>query len=389
MRLFLTLLLALVCCTGRAAIFQNSFTTNALGTNLVWDPTQRSLTINGDLNLPGYFQITSNGITYVNLDMLPGASVLPTLDLITYLRLSNGTNRLTDDGTNLLRNGIQIATAGNTTNTFNYVTITNLNVLNNVTISNLSVTNITVQTINITTNLYNVAKGGHLTITNDFTPQQVGASKLVATATDGSLTNANGVFTTRGAVLYKGANGWTNLNPNTAGYVLTDGGVGADPAWAAAAGGGGSVTVNATNVSTPNLKDTADITWAIATATNAQPSFAALTWNALTYSASNVVMDCSLGNSQVAHYKLVLTNSTTQFGIPTSIPTTPKTYWIWFQQDATGVRTVQWTNTTFKFPGATQPVIDTNANAVSLVMFATGPFTNSLLNYVGTQPRIQ
>ncbi len=102
-------------------------------------------------------------------------------------------------------------------------------------------------------------------------------------------------------------------------------------------------------------------------------------------------MDCSLGNSYEAHYKLVLTNLTTQFGIPSNIPSTPKTYWIWLQQNAGGLNVVQWTNaaTGFKFPGATQPVINTNGNAVTLVMFATGPFTNNVLNFVGTVPQIQ
>lgn len=44
--------------------------------------------------------------------------------------------------------------------------------------------------------------------------------------------------TTRGAVLYRGAGGWAARIPNTVGYVLTDGGVGADPDWASPAGGG-------------------------------------------------------------------------------------------------------------------------------------------------------
>ena len=39
--------------------------------------------------------------------------------------------------------------------------------------------------------------------------------------------------TTRGSLLYRGASAWAGLAPNTAGYVLTDSGAGADPAWAA------------------------------------------------------------------------------------------------------------------------------------------------------------
>jgi hypothetical protein len=41
----------------------------------------------------------------------------------------------------------------------------------------------------------------------------------------------------RGAVLYRGASTWSTLGTGTAGQVLTTGGAGADPAWAAAAGG--------------------------------------------------------------------------------------------------------------------------------------------------------
>lgn len=48
----------------------------------------------------------------------------------------------------------------------------------------------------------------------------------------------DGISSTRGTLLYRGAGGWAALAPSTAGYVLTDGGAGADPAWAAASGGG-------------------------------------------------------------------------------------------------------------------------------------------------------
>jgi len=39
------------------------------------------------------------------------------------------------------------------------------------------------------------------------------------------------VGATRGSILYRGASGWTPLVPNTAGFLLTDGGAGADPSW--------------------------------------------------------------------------------------------------------------------------------------------------------------
>jgi hypothetical protein len=74
-----------------------------------------------------------------------------------------------------------------------------------------------------------------------------------------SITNADGVSgnptvtvtpstmldsfsSTRGAVLYRGAAGWSALVPSTVGHVLTDGGVGADPSWAAPPGGGSGLT---------------------------------------------------------------------------------------------------------------------------------------------------
>ena len=43
----------------------------------------------------------------------------------------------------------------------------------------------------------------------------------------------------QGSVLYRGAAGWVVLAPGTAGQVLTSGGAGANPSWAAGGGGGG------------------------------------------------------------------------------------------------------------------------------------------------------
>jgi hypothetical protein len=50
------------------------------------------------------------------------------------------------------------------------------------------------------------------------------------------------IGSTRGAILYRGASGWAKLDPDTAGHVLTDGGTGADPSWAAPAASGGVPT---------------------------------------------------------------------------------------------------------------------------------------------------
>lgn len=47
------------------------------------------------------------------------------------------------------------------------------------------------------------------------------------------------ISTTRGAVIYRGLLGWAALAPGAAGNFLKTNGAGADPAWAAAGGGGG------------------------------------------------------------------------------------------------------------------------------------------------------
>jgi len=57
---------------------------------------------------------------------------------------------------------------------------------------------------------------------------------------------------TRGQILYRGASGWAALSPSTAGYVLRDGGSGADPSWVggmtllASGSGAGSAAVDLT-----------------------------------------------------------------------------------------------------------------------------------------------
>ncbi len=132
------------------------------------------------------------------------------LSLGGYLRLSGQTNQIADDGTSLTFNGEPISSSA-------AQAILNFYASNYFAING------------------KVSKG---TFTNELIALQIGNSKLVATASNGALTNADGVFTTRGSTLYKGASGWTALVPSTAGYVLTDGGVGADPAWAQPAAGG-------------------------------------------------------------------------------------------------------------------------------------------------------
>lgn len=68
---------------------------------------------------------------------------------------------------------------------------------------------------------------------------------------------------TRGAILYRGASGWVALSPSTVGFVLTDGGPGADPSWGAAVntnntGGVGSYQLMA-NVSGSGIANAATI----------------------------------------------------------------------------------------------------------------------------------
>lgn len=64
----------------------------------------------------------------------------------------------------------------------------------------------------------------------------------------------DGISSTRGTVLYRGAVGWSALAPGAAGNVLSTGGVGADPSWIPPGGGGGGVSPDiAPWVTTPAL----------------------------------------------------------------------------------------------------------------------------------------
>lgn len=50
------------------------------------------------------------------------------------------------------------------------------------------------------------------------------------------------IGSTRGAILYRGASGWSLLAPGTSGYVLTSNGSGADPSYQDIGGGGGGLS---------------------------------------------------------------------------------------------------------------------------------------------------
>ena len=157
--------------------------------------------------------------------------------------------------------------------------------------------------------------------------------------------------------------------------------------WTATASASGtSVYVNGTNVSNPNLKDSADITYALAASTNIQPSLKAQAWVNLTFSSSTNLntMDCSLGSTEEVHFYTVLTNSAF-LGTPSNIPTTVKHIWYHLQQDGTGLRTLTMTNGTFANPAQVPFVLSTNASAVDIIEMITDPFTNTVINVVGTQ----
>ncbi len=75
---------------------------------------------------------------------------------------------------------------------------------------------------------------------------------------------------TQGQILYRGASAWSPLAPGTAGHVLTSGGAGADPAWAAAGGASPSLSLaDAAAPATLNLTTEGTIDWVAQTATNA------------------------------------------------------------------------------------------------------------------------
>lgn len=50
------------------------------------------------------------------------------------------------------------------------------------------------------------------------------------------------IGTSHGAIIYRGASGWSLLAPGTSGYVLQTNGSGSDPTWVAQTGGGGGIS---------------------------------------------------------------------------------------------------------------------------------------------------
>lgn len=349
MKRFLLALWLVAVSANAQPLLRNSLNTNALDTNLVWAPSSFDLSIRGFTpsisfwNTAGaadqkrydiagisgklrFYHFTDNGGTTTTLGEFStdGTFAPVALSWVGF------TNLLTISSTNtLLLDGVPIVTGSSTT--------TN--------------TVINSTTVNVTSNIFNIGKGGSLTITNAVTPLQVGASKVVGTAADGSLTNLDGVFTTRGSVLYRNATVWTVLTPNTAGYVLTDGGAGADPAWAAAAAGGGS-----------------------SGSTNYRSSVITLTMTTTNVDASQI----DWLKTNVCYRLMLTTNAYFSAAVCINVPDTNSFQWLQLNviQDATGGRTVTFTNSVYAGPNGTF-AITTNASAWDSLALINSPQTNS------------
>lgn len=83
--------------------------------------------------------------------------------------------------------------------------------------------------------LVEVTQGG---VTKVATAGEILAAQSLDGLSDVAVTSA-----AQGAILYRASSGWVHLAAGTAGQVLTTAGAGANPAWAAVAGGsGGTVT---------------------------------------------------------------------------------------------------------------------------------------------------
>ncbi len=153
MRLILTFVLALLCGTMQAAIYQNAFTTNAnqsLGATssstypLMIDNSSGTVTPSGILFSPSFHMTGTNGLF--------GGT----------LSLNGRTNKLSIVNDTLYLDGVAVG-GSTSTNYYSTIITTNLTVLNSLTVSNISVTNITVQNNLVVSNLYTV-NGNHNTM---------------------------------------------------------------------------------------------------------------------------------------------------------------------------------------------------------------------------------
>lgn len=174
-------------------------------------------------------------------------------------------------------------------------------------VSNVIATNITAVTINSTTNIVNVAKGGHVTVENTFTLLPAGPNKLLRTDSD------------------------TNVVAATIGSGLAFDGT----TLSATGGGGASVWVPTT---------------------------------ALTYSGgTNVTMHASGGTN----FTVEVTNTTFMAAPsnPPGSSSTNTTWTVTFKMDATGGYVVTWTNL-FKGPQF-QPLTNANAVSMVTITTST------------------
>jgi hypothetical protein len=449
MKKLLLLMLFALAAHGQSPLLRNSITTNTLynGTvGLVWDQTDDILKLYQVGAVSGGFQIFSNGVSQTAItsdgsavfsqnmgakDASLSHSLLLTYAIGNTVPIINSSSNLvslanTSDGfllglSNSAPAWITNINSLKVTNlylgsglTLSYATASTLPILNgskglvslanavgmltnngsggfgfttnlttDITVNNITTTNLTVQ--NSITLKGKQLGSTHFNGTNVYPTVNFTNSATVTWAFDGS---SNITATASGTTVSVNATNVTT--PNLQDSATVTWAKSGSNLIATASASGTTVSVNGTNVSTPNWKDTSDITYALASSTNIQPSFAAQSFNAITFSSSTNLnaMDCSLGNSLMAAYKCSLTNNA-YFTTPTSVPTTPKLFQIWFQQDSTGTRTVTFTNGFYKFPGGVVPTVDTNANAVTLVTFATNPFTNNVLDFVGITPQIQ
>ena len=365
----------------------NSLNTNILGSNLVWDPSNlrfginngvptHSLTLGNGGNGFALYNTTDQTTNYRRLFM-GGAGGLFTINLNTAgtspdgaLRIGNvNTNNDTTamdvkqseidwlvKGTNYMlldANGLGLGLA---TQTNRLIIAGGLLFLDGEPISSTASAPITnLYTINQN---FHVAKGGYLTITNGITNLSLTASTVVSADANKTLTSI--------------ANGSGYLNNNGSGSF----------SWSTPSGG--TLSVNGTNVSTANLANSATVTYGVSgsniTATAAGGGGASV-WQqntTLTYSGTNVTMDITGGGT---NYVLTLTNSTTHFVAPTGLPastSTNLTFYLFLQQDSTGVRAVSWAGN-FKWQGGVAPIITTNANAIDMITFTTSPLTTTNL----------
>jgi hypothetical protein len=208
MKIFLCLLLCCLSAIGQPFKL-NYFTTNSTPHPTLSDFVSSQFSTNGNK------VSILNGATVSNLNVngLAADPVSAITVSATYLKLGGLTNVVTMAvGGVLTLDGNPIAAGGtNTTNTV-----------------------INATTVNVTSNVFNIGKGGHLQISSNLTVLQIGPSKIVRT--DGN----------------------TNLAATTIGPGLAF-----DGTTLSATGGGTTVSVNATNVTTPNIQDTASVTWGV------------------------------------------------------------------------------------------------------------------------------